>query len=180
MKSIVEGLLLLALAAAAGGVAWAETADRSRPIHIEADAVRLDDARKIAVYEGGVVLSQGTLHITADRIDVRQDDQGMVSGEAAGQPVTFRQKLEGRDEYLEGQARRLEYDARAEVMKLIGSAYLKQGGDELRGGAIVYDLRTERYQAQGAADAVTPGRVRAVIRPRAQPGGTADGTPARP
>jgi lipopolysaccharide export system protein LptA len=179
MKAIVEAILLLALTVAATG-AWAEKADRTRPIHIEADAVRLDDAKKIAIYQGGVILSQGTMNISADRIDVRQDDQGMVSGEATGLPVTFRQKLEGRDEYLDGQANRLEYDARAEVMKLIGAAYLKQGGDELRGGTIVYDLRTERYQALGATEAGGPGRVRAVIRPRSQPGGSADGVPAKP
>ena len=171
------GLLLLG-----AGLAYAEKADRTRPIQIEADSVKLDDANKTAVYEGTVVFSQGTLNIAADRIAVRQDDKGMTLGEATGNPVFFQQKVEGRDEYLEARAKRLEYDARTEVIKLIGAAHLKQGGDELRGGLIVYDVRTERYQAQGSGEDGQQGRVRAMIRPRGdgETAAPAESAPAKP
>ncbi len=175
MKIIVNFVLLLAMAYA--GTTLAEKSDRTRPIQIEADSVRLDDAKKTAVYEGAVVLNQGTLNIRADRIDVRQDDKGMTVGEAAGKPVYFKQKVEGRNEYLEAEAMRLEYDARTEVIRLLGQASLKQGGDELRGGVIVYDVRTERYQAQGAPGEGQQGRVHAMIRPRSEP---TDAAPAKP
>lgn len=180
MKTITRTILGVLLAGLLPGAALAEKADRNRPIQIEADSLRMDDARKIAVYEGNVILSQGTLVIAADRIDVHQDEQGMTGGEATGQPVQFRQKMEGRDEYLEARAGRIEYDARAETMKLIGSAYVAQGNDELRGGVIVYDLRSERYQAQGAAGDGKQGRVRAMIRPRNQPEAPAEGAAAKP
>lgn len=176
MKSIVRNILLFGLACAASGMALAEKADRGRPIQIEADSVRMDDLQKSAVYEGNVILSQGTMSINADRIDVRQDSNGMTLGEASGRPVFFQQKAEGRDDYLEAQANRLEYDARSEVIKLIGSARLRHGGDELRGGLIVYDVRTERYQAQGAGEDGKQGRVRAMIRPRNEP----EGAPVKP
>lgn len=180
MRTIAKNILVLAVAGLAAGAALAEKSDRGRPIQIEADSVRMDDVRKSALYEGNVSLTQGTMNISADRIEVRQDDQGMTMGEATGQPVRFQQKVEGRDEYLEAQASRLEYDARTEVIKLIGSARLKQGGDELRGGLIVYDLRTERYQAQGAAGDGKQGRVRAMIRPRNEPAPAPDKAPAKP
>ena len=128
--------------------------------------VRLDDAKKSAVYEGNVIMSQGTLTLNADRIEVHQDDKGMTMGEATGRPVYFSQKLEARDAYLEARAGRIEYDARTETMKLIGNAYVNQGGDELRGGVILYDIRSERYQAQGASEDGKQGRVRAMIQPR--------------
>lgn len=163
MKHRVELLLVLLLGLTAP--AWAEKADRNKPVNIEADTAKVDDARKVAVYEGHVVLSQGSLLITADRIDIRQDDHGFAQGEASGKPVYFRQKMDNRDEFAEGWATRLEYDGRAEKLKLQGEARLKRGEDDLRGNLIVYDARNESFQAQGGAPGA-PGRVRAVIRPK--------------
>jgi len=145
--------------------AWADKADKGKSVNVEADSARMDDVQKLAIYEGHVVLIQGTLMITADRIDVRQDDQGFSSGTAMGKPVYFRQKIEGRDEYAEGWANNLEYDGRAEKLKLSGQARLKRGEDDLRGNLITYDGKSELFQAQGSIVG-SPGRVRAVIRPK--------------
>ncbi|MDP2430507.1 MAG: lipopolysaccharide transport periplasmic protein LptA [Pseudomonadota bacterium] len=156
---------LFSLLLAASLPAWAEKADKDKPVNLESDTARVDDAQKLAIYEGHVVLTQGTLTITADRIDVRQDDRGFASGEATGKPIYFRQKIEGRNEYTEGWANRLEYDGRGEKLKLIGQARLKRGEDDLRGNLITYDSKTEYFQAQGSISG-NPGRVRAVIRPK--------------
>jgi len=167
MKPIVErglGLLLCGLCTA--GPALAEKADKAQPVQIEADAVHMDDVNKTVDYEGHVILTQGTMSMRADRIDVSQDDQGMASGVAIGKPVHFRQRMDGRDEYMEAEANRVEYDARTELVKLIGSAHLKQGDDDLRGALIIYDMNTERYQAKGADSGNATGRVHAVIHPR--------------
>lgn len=152
-------LLLLALPV------HAEKADKTKPVNLEADSVRVEDAKKTAVYEGHVVLTQGTLLITADRIDVQQDDQGFSSGEASGKPVYFRQKMDGRDEFAEGWAERIVYDGRADKLKLSGQARLKRGDEDLRGNLITYDAKSEYYRAQGSSDGVR-GRVRAVILPK--------------
>lgn len=168
MRRIIErcaGTLLLGGLCLAGP-ALAEKADRTKPVQLEADSVHMDDANKTAVYRGHVILTQGTMSLRAERIDVRQDDQGMASGVATGPLVYFRQKMDGRDEYMEAEAKRVEYDARTEIVKLIGSAHLKQGSDELRGAVITYDMNTERYQAQGSGDGGSKGRVHAVIQPR--------------
>lgn len=153
--------------------AAAERADRDKPIQIEADRLKVDDVRKISVYEGHVVLTQGTLMITAQRIDIRQDEQGMTSGEAQGKPAYFRQRMDPKPgakadapgEYVEGWAERIEYDGRGDKLRLIGQARLLRGEDELRGNLITYDGVTGHYQAQGGIGGA-PGRVRAVIRPK--------------
>jgi len=157
--------------------AWAEKADREKPINIEADNLKVDDAKKIAVYEGHVILTQGTLMITADRIEIRQDDQGFSSGDATGKPAYFRQKMDPKEvgkgtaksdpkaEFAEGWAARIEYDGHGDKVKLMGQALLKHGDEELRGNLITYDGTTEFYQAQGSIGG-TPGRVRAVIPPK--------------
>ena len=43
----------------------AEKADRDKPINLEADKVSLDDNQKVSVFEGNVILTQGTTKITA-------------------------------------------------------------------------------------------------------------------
>lgn len=165
MKRHVKTCFLFSLLLAASLPAWAEKADKGKPVNIESNSAHMDDAQKLAIYEGHVVLTQGTMLITADRIEVRQDEQGFSSGNATGSPVYFREKLEGSDEYAEGWASRLEYDGRADKMKLIGQARLKRGEDDLRGNLITYDSNTEFFQAQGSING-KPGRVHAVIRPK--------------
>lgn len=162
-----ERLIVLAAAALLSlcTPAQAERADRDKPVHIEADAVRMDDLQKIAVYEGKVILTQGTLRVQADRVEVRQDAEGFLTGTALGSPVHFRQRLDGKGEWVDAWANRVEYDARKNQVRLIGEAFLKKGEEELRGDLIIYDARSELYQASGGLPGQRPGRVRAVIMP---------------
>lgn len=147
--------------------AHAEKADRDKPVNLEADSVTLDDIRKTSVYQGNVILSQGTLMLRADRVQVTQSEAGLDKVVATGRPVAFRQKLDGRDEFIEGFADRIEYDGKSSQLELIGQARLRRGADELRGARISYNANTELYQVAGKADAsAPPGRVRAVIRPK--------------
>jgi hypothetical protein len=64
--------------------AWAEKADRDKPVNIEADRVSVDDVKKLQVFEGNVQLVKGTLIIRAERIVVSQDDDGYQRGVATG------------------------------------------------------------------------------------------------
>lgn len=145
--------------------AQAERADRDKPVHVESDTVRMDDLQKIAVYEGKVILTQGTLRLQADRVEVRQDTEGFLTGTALGKPVHFRQRLDGKGDWVDAWANRVEYDARKNQVRLIGDAFLKKGEEELRGDLITYDARSELYQASGGLPGQKPGRVRAVIMP---------------
>lgn len=145
--------------------AQAERADRDKPVHVESDTVRMDDLQKIAVYEGKVILTQGTLRLQADRVEVRQDAEGFLTGTALGKPVHFRQRLDGKGDWVDAWANRVEYDARKNQVRLIGDAFLKKGEEELRGDLITYDARSELYQASGGLPGQKPGRVRAVIMP---------------
>lgn len=167
MKTFKLGFLTGLCAAMLTLPAYAEKADRSKPVNLEADTVTLDDVKKTSVYQGNVVLSQGTLTLRADRVQITQNDAGLDKLNATGRPVAFRQKIEGRDEFIEGFAERIEYDSVNSQLELIGQAQLRRGGDELRGNQISYNANTEFYKVVGQPDAKTPsGRVRAVIRPK--------------
>jgi len=167
MQTLKTVFYVVLCAALLGSPAYAEKADRDKPVNLEADSVTLDDIRKISVYQGNVILSQGTLMLRADHVQVTQTESGLDKVIATGRPVAFRQKVNGRDEFIEGFANRIEYNSVNSQLELIGQARLRRNGDELRGEQISYNANTEFYKVVGQPGATTPaGRVRAVIRPK--------------
>lgn len=157
--------------------AQAERADREKPVQLEADRMSIDDLNKVQVLEGNVILIQGTLQILANRLVVTQDADGFQKGTATGGAnglARFKQKRDGKDDYVEGEAERIDYDARAEKSEFFNRAWVKSGLDEVRGAYISYDALNEQYlvttgsgaskSATGAAQA----RVRAIIQPRSK------------
>ena len=164
--SVITTLILLLVIPSA----QAEKADKNKPVNLEADTVTMDDINKTSLYQGNVILIQGTLTLRADQVQAKQNDQGLQSVTAIGRPVAFRQKLDARDEYLEGFADRIEFDNVKSQLELIGNARLRRGQDELRGAQISYNANTEFYRVIGQPNAQSPaGRVRAVIRPKPAP-----------
>jgi len=166
-----RSIVLLCLFAGLAGPAQAERADRTKPINLESDSMRVDDAQKTSVFEGKVVLTQGTLTIRADRITVRQDKEGHQYGSASGNLASFRQKRDGTNEYIEGEAERIEYNGKIDKVEFFNRARLKrEPADEVRGNYISYDSRTEFFTVTGGAGTVAGGspggRVHAVIQPR--------------
>jgi lipopolysaccharide export system protein LptA len=167
--------LLVALAAlAAAFPAAADKDDRSKPLTIEADQPgTIDLLKQVVVFNGNVVVTQGTLTLRADRVEVREQPDGhrtAVALGSAGKPATFRQRRAGTDELLEGAAERIEYDGRADTLRFVGSAAVRRlragaVADEITGGLITYDNTTEVFAVQGGAPGQPGGRVRAVLTP---------------
>lgn len=165
--------LCLSILLLAPASAFAEKADREKPINLEADRVTVDDAKQISTFTGNVILTQGTLVIRGDRMEVRQDEQGFNSGTTWGNLAYFRQKRDGYDEYIEGWAERIEYDGRADKLQMFVRASMKKSGDEVHGNYISYDAKTEFFQvigggAKAAATQHSDGRVRAVLQPKSK------------
>ena len=150
---------------------FAERADRDKPIHLEADQLRIDDAQQISTFIGNVKLSQGTLLIRGDKIVVTQDQDGFKHGTAYGNTASFRQKREGLDEYVEGYGERIEYDTHAETVDFYVRARLKRDMDEVLGEHITYSAKTEIFQVNGGSastESSPPKRVRAVLQPNSK------------
>ena len=93
---------------------------------------------------------------------------------AADKPATFRQKRDGVDEYIEGEAERLEYDGKTDTIRFVNNAAVRRlrgsvVADEIAGNLVSYDSISEVFSVSGGA-AATPanpgGRVRAVLTPR--------------
>lgn len=150
---------------------FAEAADRDKPIDLEADSVKVDDAKQTSTYTGSVILTQGTLVIHADKLIVREDKEGFQHSTSLGNPTTFKQKREGKNEYMEGSAQRIEYDGRMDKVQLYTKAWVKRGEDIVHGDYIMYDANAEYAEVLGSGSqssmpGSTSGRVHAIIQPK--------------
>ena len=166
-----DQLLLLVLLTMASLNVHADKADKDKPIDLEADNVIVNDAKKTSTYTGNVILTQGTLMIRGDKLVVVEDIHGFQQSTSYGNPTTFKQKMEGKNEYMEGSAQRIEYDGRMDKVKLFTKAWVKRGEDIVHGDYIMYDATAEYAEvigggSQAATPATPTGRVRAVIQPK--------------
>lgn len=169
----------LALACSSGlGSALAERADRNQPMTAEADVLRYDDTRQTSLFTGRVVISKGSMLIRGEQVEIRQDSNGNQFGTvwaANGQPAFFRQKRNQDHEFIEGQAQRIDYDGKADVVTFNGQAVLRRYrgtvlSDETSGNTIVYDNNTDVFRVDGGGGMPSSnnpsGRVRAIVTPK--------------
>jgi lipopolysaccharide export system protein LptA len=169
------------VAAAFAGLALtahAERADRFQKLKVEADQQgKIDLVNNLVTFSGNVVVSRGTMVIRAARVELRETAGGYhnaVAFGADGKPATFRQKRDGVDETIEGEAERLEYDGKADTVKFVNRASVRRlrgtsVADEISGNVVSYDSTSEVFSVSGAPPASPNqpgGRVRAVLSPR--------------
>jgi lipopolysaccharide export system protein LptA len=163
--------------------ARAEKADKNKPTEIESNRMLSDEARRMSVFEGNVVLTKGTLVLHADRLVVRQDADGFQHVTATGNPVRFRQRADSKDgkqgAWIEGEAKRMEINEREDKVELFDSARVSRDKDVVRGNYIFLDQRSGFYSVTGGTDA-PQGRVRAVLQPTKEPSPVAPGASPAP
>jgi lipopolysaccharide export system protein LptA len=166
-------------------LAWpcqAEKADREKPMQIEADSMRHDEAKLLTQFTGKVVATKGTLVLRAARMEVQQDSQGRQVAKLWADPsarVFFRQKREGLNEYTEGEAEEVTYDNQADVVTLTRRAEMRvlrgtEVANQLQGHSIVFNNITEVITVDGQPSQSAERRVRATLVPRTK---TPDTTP---
>jgi lipopolysaccharide export system protein LptA len=171
-------LVVAGLATVAVSPVQAEKADRFKPLNVEADLPgKIDLLNQYVVFNGNVVVTKGTMTIRANRIEVRESPDGYHTAVAFGSPsqhATFRQKRDAPDEYIAGEAERLEYDGKSDVIRFVNNASVRrlrgsETSDEISGNLVTYDSGTEVFNVTGGAPATASnpgGRVRAVLTPK--------------
>jgi lipopolysaccharide export system protein LptA len=169
MRILLTALLLVAMPV------HGQPSDRNLPVNIDADKVAVDDRNKVHVFEGSVVLTQGTLAIKGDKIVITQNAAGFYNGVAtagSGGLVTFRQKRASDGAWIDGEAERIEYNNQSERVKLFNRAQVQSAGNMVRGQYIEYDVTTESYfvtdalERPGGKKASPESRVHVVIQPK--------------
>lgn len=160
-----KGLLVVAWLAAFA--ALAQAGDSEAPLQVRSDDWEADRARDVAVFRGNVTIEKGSLRIEADEVRLRTRDGEVQEGTIIGTPARFRQQPEGKPP-VEGEARRIEYDAANGIVILTGEAWVRQEGDEIRSETVRYHIDDERVTATSSES--TEERVRITIQPREQAG----------
>jgi len=163
--------------------ASAERADSLKQAVIDFDSGDLNEVAGVRIVSGNVVLRRGTLELKADRAVIKESPEGYMSvtlTSAPGKIATFRQKRDGGpDLWIEGQAERIEYEDRDELVRLYTNAVVKELenkrlSNQISAPFIAYDNRKEvatvRNDASGQSK-VGGGRGTLILAPkRAAPG----------
>ena len=168
--------LLACLALGCAPAVHAEKADREKNIEFQGDSGGGNAETKTGELVGHVIITQGTMAIKADRVTFKQNPDNSLSATAYGNPVRFREKRDGADDYYEGYAQRIVYDGEKRFIELFDNALLKKSGDEIRSNYITYNAATEKFTAEGRPDAKPPAagdaplgaRVRGTFQPRSE------------
>jgi lipopolysaccharide export system protein LptA len=173
-KIILLGLLCLTCSFGA----HAEKADATKPAELLYDFAVVDDVTQVSTYTGNVVFTRGTLIVKAGKAIVTKDPAGnqfLTLLAAPGSMATFRQKRDGGDLWVEGEAQRIEYDDKTDIAQFIWKARIRQFEgkrltNEVEGGFISYNSRTEIFSvnAKTTAEPVQgTGRGRIFMPPKA-------------
>jgi lipopolysaccharide export system protein LptA len=188
MKKIVAAAFLSLLSLSAS----AEKADSLKQAVINFDSLDVDEVTQTRILTGNVVLTRGTLILKSDRALLKETPEGYMNVTLTSNPgrvATFRQKRDGGpDLWVEGQAERIEYDERVELVKLFSKAIVKEleNGrltNELDGAFIAYDNRKEVATVRNDASGETKaggGRGTLIIAPRRTAPAAAPAAPAAP
>ena len=171
-------MVLLGLAMGEAGRVLALEGDQEQPIFVEADSVELDDIKHLSVYIGNVQIDQGSMRILADHVTVQHsEDRRPQFITALGNPVRYRQDVEGEKGEVNAHAQRMEYDAGKDELILIDQAELTQAADRFSSERIVYDRAHAHVKAGASAQGA--GRVKITVTPEKKPETPAARSPRR-
>jgi lipopolysaccharide export system protein LptA len=126
---------------------WALSSDKEKPVEIEADSFNLDDAKKITIYSGNVIITQGSMEIMANKVTIYGSRGKTDKVIAIGKPVKFKQQPDGNQGLIRGEAKRFEYLVTKDTLVLIDKATLWQGGNTFASDRIVYDSKRSIVKA---------------------------------
>jgi lipopolysaccharide export system protein LptA len=122
--------------------------DASQPIQIRAEHLETDQNAGTAVYTGSVEAQQGTMRVSADEMTVQVENRKVIRITARGTPARYQQLLEADKGLVKANARTIVYHTQGEQVDLQGDAFLEQGGNEIAGELIHYDIVAGKVNAQ--------------------------------
>lgn len=167
----------VAMAGMFPSVAHGERADREQSLRMVAKQASAEGTKKLSVkrLDGDVLITQGTMRITAARAVVKETADG-VSAElfgSASSQITFRQRREGEKDIVEASADRAEYDDTTGSIRLFSKVRFRSGGDTVDSEFMQYNTNTEKMELRSQVPGVkaagkNDGRVIFEVQPRVQ------------
>ncbi len=126
--------------------------DFDKPTRLSSDNQFGDGKEKVAIYEGNVIISQGSLVINADKVKMSAalgKDKEVF--EATGNPASYTQQLAD-GTMVVAKANSIRYEKASHTISLKGNAELSQNAFSIKSDSISYDIEKERWEAQKRDD----------------------------
>ena len=124
---------------------FALESDREQPIRIQADAAIVDEKNGSSVYKGNVIITQGTLEVTANEVEIFTADGEVIqiiakTEEDSELLAHYQQQVNETMDMVVADARKITYLVQEERLHLSGDAQLQQVQDVFTGQLLYYDL----------------------------------------
>ena len=131
--------------------------DRDKPIEIEAMSVVVDESTGFNQFMGDAVVTQGSLVLSAELIEVQSSDEEVESMVAKGsqqKPAKYIQSQPDQARFIEATAVEITYDIVKGIVFLLGDAHLVQGFDSFSGETLEYDIDNDKVLVKGSGDGI--------------------------
>lgn len=149
--------------------ALALSTDRQQPINVEADTAIIDNLKGIAIYEGNVIVTQGSIRLTAEKVTLNYSEKQEIEKLVAeGKIARFKQRLDNGED-ITAQAKVMEYNALKSMLYLKRAAKLQKsrnGKNSYTSTApyITYDTKAGLIKAN--QNGRHKGRIKMTLKPQ--------------
>ena len=175
LSNIYRSATVIAFWLLASAAAMALPDDREKTISIESDSAERNEKTGLTVYQGNVIISQGSILIEADEITLHYQDKKISRIECAGAPASYQQRPEVEGQLLIAKAEHIDYLLGKDQIILKRNAVLSRNGTIIKGDSIDYDINNETWKAKGN-DLGEQKRIQLVIPPSVQESTSTDET----
>ena len=119
--------------------------DREQPISIQADAAIVDERSGSSVYKGNVIITQGTLEITANEVETFTAAGEVIqiiatTDKDSAMLAHYQQQINEAMEMVVADAQKITYLIQEDKLHLSGDARLQKIQDVFTGQLLSYDL----------------------------------------
>lgn len=159
MKFAIKSMVFTALLSTSLS-SYALKGDTDQPINIDSGSQSLDMNSNDVTFSDNVVITQGSIKVTADKVTIIRQEGKKETLEASGSPVTFQQTLDN-GKPVNGKGNSVHYDLNSEFLTLVGNAELKQQGSFIKASKITYDVKKQQLKANSG----NKSRVKTILIP---------------
>lgn len=143
LVSLLSGALLQI------NIAQAGQKDFDLPMKIISNFQTVDGKRKTSIFKEDVRITQGSLSIDADEVEVMASlGEGKEIFIARGNPASYTQTMDD-GKTITAKAAEIKYSVESRTLDLTGDAELIQDSSMVQGGSITFNLEKEQLIAGG-------------------------------
>lgn len=142
--------------------------DHEQVIEVFSNQANYNEKTGRAVYTGQVIMTQGSIKLEAERVEVDQHSSSLL---ATGEPARFEQQPDPEQPVIKASAQTILYKQEQAYIELTGNAHIRQGESNIKSDHIIYNIEEQTLAASNSAtDSEQPGRVHVVIPPAKKTG----------